>query len=494
MSVLKTTEIERKYAVPPGAVIPPLATLSAVAEVEADPVVSLDAVYVDTADRTLLAARIAVRRRTGGHDAGWHVKLPGIGGRLELQAPIDPESPEVLPAAFEVALRSRVRGRALIPIALVRTERRAIVVRGDRGAAVEVVDDLVTATDVAAGVLRSWREWEAEQVGDPTASSALLDIVDAALLEAGATESDSPAKLAQALGLVGAAPAPAPARPSTAGGVLAAAVAGHAEALHRGVQVLALDGDPDGTVIHGLRKSIRAIRALLALNPVAGAAGTVVGDGLAALGTALGTARDPLVQADIAERLLARVASSAPGLAGARALLIDDPRAAIEAATAAAVAAFGTPSAFDALAALAGYVPDGRDTGAKPKALVALGERTVRRAQQRARGVGTADIEQQHRARKAAKRARFVVEELVALGLVQPKSKLAESGRRAQALQDSLGDLRDLELLAERLPELADRLTRSGGNAYTLGWLAHAGQSDARALQRAAAKASRRFR
>ena len=111
MSVSRSVEIERKYGVTDRAMLPALQTLRDVVSAEPQPVVLLEAVYVDTAERALLAAGIAVRRRTGGHDAGWHVKLRGPAGRVELHAPIDPADPEAFPTAFERALRSRLRGR-----------------------------------------------------------------------------------------------------------------------------------------------------------------------------------------------------------------------------------------------------------------------------------------------------------------------------------------------------------------------------------------------
>jgi hypothetical protein len=271
VSVSRSVEIERKYAVPEGVALPSLERVAGIVSVDRRPGVHLDAVYLDTPDRALLAAGIVVRRRTGGHDEGWHVKLRGTAGRVELHAPIDPSDPESVPADFAAALRSRVRDRPLHPIALIRTERRAVVVADADGGGVEVVDDLVTATDVAAGVLRSWREWEAEQAEDSTACAALLERVDTALRGAGASESASPAKIAQALGLVGREPSPAP--PSTAGWIVAAVVAGHVEELHRGMQSLALDGDPEGATVHELRKVIRRARAVLGLTPVAGPAG-----------------------------------------------------------------------------------------------------------------------------------------------------------------------------------------------------------------------------
>ncbi|MFP3345697.1 CYTH domain-containing protein, partial [Halomonas sp. SIMBA_159] len=45
--------------------------------------------YFDTADGDLARAGVALRRRTGGPDEGWHVKGPREGdGRLELGWPL----------------------------------------------------------------------------------------------------------------------------------------------------------------------------------------------------------------------------------------------------------------------------------------------------------------------------------------------------------------------------------------------------------------------
>ena len=491
MSVSKATEVERKYTVPTGATLPDLSTVTGVTGAEAQPLASLDAVYVDTADRTLLAARIAVRRRTGGHDAGWHVKLPAPTGRVELQAPIDDADPEAVPAALTAALRSRVRGRPLEPIARIRTERRGVVVRSADGGAVEVVDDLVTASDLGAGVLRSWREWEAEQVGDPTASAALLAGIDAALRDVGAAPSDSPAKLAQALGLVGAA---VPSAPATAGEILVAAIAGHTEQLHRGLQALALDGDPDGTRVHELRKTLRRIRSLLALKPIAGPAGSVLKDRLGPLGTTLGEARDPLVQARVAEVLLSGLDVDTPGFAAARSALVDAPRAGLAQGTAAAASTLQSAEALDVLAALEGFVADGPKAGGGRKVLVRAGGRAVDRARQAARRASSSDLESLHTARKASKRARFVAEELVALGIVKPKSPLAKAGRHAEQVQDALGEHRDLALLGDRLTVLSAEFTAAGTSAFALGVVAERGRRRLAVLLDEARHRIRRFR
>ncbi|HEX6401673.1 MAG TPA: CYTH domain-containing protein [Pseudonocardiaceae bacterium] len=60
---------------------------------------NLEAVYFDTADLRLLRTGITLRRREGGSDPGWHLKLPaGTDSRHELRLPLD-RSPHGPPTA-----------------------------------------------------------------------------------------------------------------------------------------------------------------------------------------------------------------------------------------------------------------------------------------------------------------------------------------------------------------------------------------------------------
>ena len=70
------TETERKFEVVETTVSPSFDGLSLVSRVERSPSQSLDAVYFDTPGRDLARHKITLRRRTGGSDAGWHLKLP----------------------------------------------------------------------------------------------------------------------------------------------------------------------------------------------------------------------------------------------------------------------------------------------------------------------------------------------------------------------------------------------------------------------------------
>src|SRR5882757_5944565 len=121
------TEIERKFAVTDATVSPSFAGLASVAKVERSPVQELDAIYFDTADRDLAGHRITLRRRTGGTDAGWHLKLPaGSDARTEVHAPLnDDADADTVPYELRDVVLAIVRLRSLEPVARFPTTRRS---------------------------------------------------------------------------------------------------------------------------------------------------------------------------------------------------------------------------------------------------------------------------------------------------------------------------------------------------------------------------------
>ncbi len=79
-----TTEVretEQKYEVEGDVALPSLADLPRVATVSEPEQETLVAEYYDTDDLRLLRAGITIRRRRGGADEGWHLKLPNTAGR-----------------------------------------------------------------------------------------------------------------------------------------------------------------------------------------------------------------------------------------------------------------------------------------------------------------------------------------------------------------------------------------------------------------------------
>jgi inorganic triphosphatase YgiF len=194
-------ETELKLDVDPDFVVPALDGLISGQTVTEPQVRLLVASYFDTSDLRLAAARITLRRRTGGPDEGWHLKLPVVAGtRRELQAPLG--EADAVPAELTSQVATWVNDRPLHVVAVLetrRTVRNLVAASGETLA--EVADDLVTgrlpsASGSPAGPV-SWREIEVELVsGGPE----ILAAARSRLVGAGARPSSSASKLGRLLG------------------------------------------------------------------------------------------------------------------------------------------------------------------------------------------------------------------------------------------------------------------------------------------------------
>jgi len=207
-------EVERKYAVGAGFVLPDLSAVPGVAAVTGPRTYHLTAIYLDTPGLDLVAAKITLRRRTGGTDAGWHLKLPaGAGARREVHAPLGPGT-EAVPEHLAGLVAEWARGQPLRPIARLQTARtvRHLTDAGGEVLA-EVADDEVTGslpgqnrgdTDLPASpaawrIATAWREVEIELGSGPP---GILDEAGRLLLDAGAQPSPAASKLALLLSSV----------------------------------------------------------------------------------------------------------------------------------------------------------------------------------------------------------------------------------------------------------------------------------------------------
>ncbi|MFD2683963.1 CHAD domain-containing protein [Streptomyces phyllanthi] len=188
-------EIERKYESDESG-LPDLTGVAGVATVIDKGVAELDAVYYDTPDERLASAAITLRRRTGGDDAGWHLKFPVSSGvRDEIRAPLSDTVPRVLAGL----VRSRVRDAELVPLVRIRSSRDVRdLLDADGVLLAEVSVDAVHAERLTGGGRGAqWSEIEVELADgrDP----AFLDKVDKKLRKAGVRASASSSKLARAL-------------------------------------------------------------------------------------------------------------------------------------------------------------------------------------------------------------------------------------------------------------------------------------------------------
>jgi inorganic triphosphatase YgiF len=204
-------ETESKFDVGTDFAIPDLRGVADGSGVTEPEVRLLAAHYYDTEDLRLAAAKITLRRRTGGPDAGWHLKLrAGAGSRRELQAPLGDEEAGV-PPQLVTLISEWVRDEPLRIVAVLETRRtvRNLTAPGGEILA-EVADDQVTGRLPGPGddpgQPVTWREVEVELV---TGGPEILAAARSRLTAAGARPSGSPSKLARLLGTRTARSAPA---------------------------------------------------------------------------------------------------------------------------------------------------------------------------------------------------------------------------------------------------------------------------------------------
>jgi inorganic triphosphatase YgiF len=203
-------ETELKFEVSLDFVIPELSGVADGVTVTEPEVRLLAARYFDTRDLRLAEARITLRRRTGGTDAGWHLKLPvGAGTRRELRVPLGDGT--AVPPELQALVATWVEDHPLQVVAVLETRRTVRnLVSADGQILAEVADDTVTGQipslrDSPAEPV-SWREIEVELVsGGPQ----ILAAARLRLVAAGARPSSAASKLGRLLS----APRPKPAPP-----------------------------------------------------------------------------------------------------------------------------------------------------------------------------------------------------------------------------------------------------------------------------------------
>lgn len=182
---VETTEIERKYSVEATTQLPnerDFAELGFTVTSASD--VQMIAQYFDTANGDLAQQRVALRKRSGGKDAGWHLKFTHEFGARELLWPLTEDMPDGLLAEI-VSMIGETRIQDVQNIAVLHTTRKLIRIARTVGEPlIEIADDLVDATNTLTGNQKHWREWEAELLDNT--NTTLLDTLEPLLIRAGA--------------------------------------------------------------------------------------------------------------------------------------------------------------------------------------------------------------------------------------------------------------------------------------------------------------------
>jgi CHAD domain-containing protein len=469
-------EIEDKFDVPVDFEVPRLDGVNGCAEVVGPKSHQLVALYFDTPDLRLARRGITLRRRRGGDDPGWHLKLPKAKGvRQEITHPLT-RSIKIVPPELAGLVQAYTRGATLVPVAELDTRRSVTRLRDAAGGTLlEVADDRVKGTVFGdTPHVERWREVEAELIaGD----EALLRRVGKRLRKAGASPADAASKLGRLLaGSPLAARAKAPAtvapRPGSAGEVVVNYLSSQVTAL--------LAQDPrvrraEDDAVHQMRVACRRMRSAMKAFKGIVSGTEEIQEELKWLGDVLGEVRD----LEVIRARFRRLFQDLPDelvVGPVRERLGSDLLAREEEGYERIRETLGTERYFVLLDALDGLVARPPLTKlADRKAdttLTAVAERgwnRVIRSYETAQAIP--DLEQReiamHDVRKAAKRARYTAEALApVLG-----ERMTELARRAEAVQEVLGLYQDGVVAQETLAKEAETARQAGEDTFTYGVL-----------------------
>ncbi|SEG72673.1 CHAD domain-containing protein [Thermomonospora echinospora] len=507
-------EIERKYDAEHDFTLPDLSGLPGVASVSERRSYLLVANYFDTADHRLATRGITLRRRRGGEDAGWHLKMPvGPDAKNELRAPLG--RPQVVPARLSGLVAAYTRGAELRPVATLETSRTVTRLLDAQGEVLaEVADDAVIGRvidPVVAGdgeqpagngtaPISAWREIEVEL--GPAGTPELLKAAGKRLRKAGARKASSSSKLGRVLEPVMTAPFNGHrAAPELPAGSAGAAVIGYLSAQVDAV----LKFDPKARLaehdaVHKMRVSVRRIRSALKSYAPLLDAGRIapLEPELKWLADALGEVRDlEVLRMRFTDRLDQPYGLEPAASQSWLESLAREEKSAYRRLN----VTLKEPRYFALLNALDTLVTDpplteraGKDA---TKELPRLVTRQWKRLTRKYEAISTAEDaeEARHDTRKAAKRARYAAD-LAADALrdlarqtggkdSRDLAKLADAADRtaghAKSLQEVLGGYQDGVIAMEHLKAASANRTTTPAEAFVLGALYGIERSEAHA-------------
>jgi CHAD domain-containing protein len=462
-------EIERKYDVDRGFTVPDLSGLPGCARVAGPETHLLVATYFDTEDLRLAARGVTLRRRRGGEDAGWHLKIPrGPDAKNELRAPLG--KTQNAPARLVSLVTAYTRGERLRPVARLETRRTVVTLLDGAGEVLaEVADDSVSGQLLDQVVddttVTAWREIEVEL--GAAGSPELLAAAGRRLRKAGARRAAAGSKLGRLL-KVPADTGRRRAQWSTAGDVVVGYLAEQVNTL--------LAYDPrvklrEYDAVHKMRVAVRRIRSILKSYAAVLDRGETdrLQPELKWLADALGEVRDLEV---LRERFAGRLADLAD-------LADEGPHPWLDAMAEQEQAAYRRlgvtlkePRYFallDALDRLVAAPPlTGRARRPIDKEVPRLVIRSWHRLARSYASIATAADHDaaRHETRKAAKRARYTAE-AAAPALGKPAANVAA---QAESMQEVLGRFQDGMIARRHLAGTAETVT-DPRESFTLGAL-----------------------
>jgi CHAD domain-containing protein len=174
---------EVKYGVGADWTMPDLTSVLPIGAQSQSTLAQTSSLYFDTSDRALLGHQVTLHSSSGDADEGWNLTIHSDQKSLQVREPSDSEPLPIELRRLVVALRS---GQKLRPT--VRMDRQRSVCRfvgADDTVLLEVADDQVTASRTGrAAATTSWREI---QIGFSRGNRALSKRLGRALIAAGAS-------------------------------------------------------------------------------------------------------------------------------------------------------------------------------------------------------------------------------------------------------------------------------------------------------------------
>jgi CHAD domain-containing protein len=456
-------EQEEKFEVDPDWVMPQLERLVPGGGRLDQRVRQIENTYFDTPGAGLRLFGVTLRRRAGGSETGWQLKVPNGTARTELQSEARAKT---LPRALAKAVAGLRAGEQLDPVATVNTTRTAYrVLNSDGELVLEIADDHVeSGPPDGQSTQHSWREVKVEL--GPAGTKKDLKRVRKLLQDAAATPSTVRTKLDRALGpppTNGEKPA---AKAGTVGELVGAYVATQCVALASN-DIGLRTGAP---VVHQTRVAARRLRSTLrtfddVLDP---APAEELNNELAWYADLLGQVRDPEV---LNARLTTLIAELPPEhVRGPVAAEITKTLATErDDATHRLNAAMRTRRYQHLVQLLRAWkaAPPFTDAAAgKEKTAVKYVEAAKHKADKRLRTADD-DIERLHQARKAEKRLRYAAE------LAEPADgRMKSVAHDAKDLQTLLGEHQDAVVAANFLSTISAAPDRENGDSgFTYGIL-----------------------